>query len=34
VLVRRGSLDFPQPEPGGVIEPDHGDELTSDLVPV
>jgi hypothetical protein len=34
VLVRRGSLDFPQPEPDVVTEPHGGDELASDLVRV
>jgi hypothetical protein len=34
VLVRRGSLDFPQPEPEVVTEPDRGDELANDLARV
>jgi hypothetical protein len=34
VLVRRGSLDFPPPEPEVVREPDRDDELANDLARV
>jgi hypothetical protein len=34
LLVRRGSLDFPPPEPNVVPEPEPtGDELDDDLAP-
>jgi hypothetical protein len=34
VLVRRGSVDFPEPEPEVIAEPERGDELADDLARV